>query len=197
VSDRVSLRRRLNEIAFQQAGYFTAAQAKTAGYSYQAQNYHVSRGNWVRIDRRIFRLAEWPSSADDVYARWCVWSEGRGVISHESAAAVHELGDLDPNLVHLCLPGSRTSHTGVVLHPDRLERSDIEDRASFRVTTPARTLLDLASTHTSQEQLTTAVQDALSAGLVTATTLRRRMDDFGPVAALRLERALATEPATT
>lgn len=119
------------------------------------------------------------------------------MISHESAAAVHELGDLDPNLVHLCLPGSRTSHTGVVLHPDRLERSDIEDRASFRVTTPARTLLDLASTHTSQEQLTTAVQDALSAGLVTATTLRRRMDDFGPVAALRLERALATEPATT
>lgn len=184
-------------MAFQQAGYFTAAQARSIGYSYQAQKYHVDRGNWVRVDRRLYRLAEWPSAADDIYARWWVWSEGRAVISYESAAAVHQLSDLDPGLVHLSLPEASTSSAGVVLHPDRLERSDIEDRGSFRVTTPTRTLLDLATTGTSQEQLNTAVHDAIGTGLVAAGMLRRRMDDFGSDAALRLERALATAPVPT
>ncbi len=90
VTDRLDLRRRLNELAFGQAGYFTASQAKAVGYTYQAQKYHVDRGNWSRIDRALFRLPGWPSAAEDVYARWWVWSEGLGVISHESQQPAHQ-----------------------------------------------------------------------------------------------------------
>ena len=197
VTDRLDLRRRLNELAFGQAGYFTASQAKAVGYTYQAQKYHVDRGNWSRIDRALFRLPGWPSAAEDVYARWWVWSEGLGVISHESAAAVHDFGDLDPGQVHLILPGSRTSNPGVILHRDTLEANDIEQRPSFQVTTAVRTLLDLAAANITQEQLTTAVHDATRSGLVSRTALRQRMDRFGAVAALRLERALATTASVT
>lgn len=197
VTDRLDLRRRLNELAFGQAGYFTAAQAKAAGYTYQAQKYHVDRGNWSRIDRALFRLPGWPSATEDAYARWWVWSEGVGVISHESAASVHDFGDLDPGQVHLTLPGSRTSNPGVVLHPGALDPVDIEERPSFRVTTPIRTLLDLAAGKVTQEQLTTAVHDATDSALVSRTVLRQRMDSFGPAAALRLERAFATPSVTS
>jgi predicted transcriptional regulator of viral defense system len=192
MSDRLDLRRRLHEIAFRQAGYVSAAQALEVGYSYQAQKYHADRGNWVKVDRGMFRLAEWPSAADDAYARWAVWSQGLGVISFQSAADVHDLGDFDLGDVHLTLATLRPTASGVSQHRAELDEGDVEDRGSYRVTTPARTVLDLAGGEVSQEQLTTAVRDALHSGRVGRDVLRRRMDDFGVGAALRLERALAS-----
>ena len=194
MSDRLDLRRKLHEVAFRQAGYVSAAQALGVGYSYQAQKYHVDRGNWVRIDRALFRLAEWPAAADDSYARWTVWSDGQGVVSFQSAADVHDFGEFDLRDVHLTLPAPRPASSGVVLHVAEMDGDDIEERGAFRVTTATRTLLDLATTTVSQEQLTSAVSDALSAGSVARGSLQRRMDAFGPVAALRLERALAAVP---
>lgn len=61
VRDRIDLRRRLIDIAAAQSGYFTAGQAREAGYSYSAQRYHVNRGNWQQVDRALFRLPEWPA----------------------------------------------------------------------------------------------------------------------------------------
>lgn len=191
MTDRLDLRRRLNELAFRQAGYVSAAQALEVGYTYQAQKYHVDRGNWVRVDRGMFRLAEWPSATEDAYVRWTVWSAGRGVISFQSAADVHDLGDFDLGVVHLTLPALRSPSPGVSVHRAELADTDVEDRGSFRVTTPTRTVLDLAEAEVSQEQLTTTIRDALASGRVDAGVLRRRMDDFGTAAALRLERALA------
>jgi predicted transcriptional regulator of viral defense system len=189
--DRLDLRRVLNELAFRQAGYFSAAQARERGFSYQAQKYHVDRGNWVRVDRGLFRLPEWPSDADDSYARWSVWSDGRGVISHQSAAAVHDLGDLDPGQVHLTVSTwTRKRASGVVLHHADLGPGDVESRPTYRVTTPLRTILDLSAGPIPQEQLSVVVEDALGRQAVTATALRRVMDGFGARAALRLERAL-------
>lgn len=49
---RQDLRQQLSAVAFAQAGYFTAAQALSIGYSYQAQKYHADHGNWVRVQRR-------------------------------------------------------------------------------------------------------------------------------------------------
>ncbi len=196
MADRLDLRRRLNQLAFRQAGFFTAAQARAVGYSYQAQKYHVDRGNWRRVQRGLLRLAEWPSDSDDVYARWSVWSEGRGVISHHSAAEVHDIGDLDPADVHLTMPlASVSPHSGVVVHRAVLDVADVVDRGSFQVTTPTRTVLDLAASAISQEQLTSVLADTLTSGRLNVAAIRRRMDDFGDSAALRLERALLAEPA--
>lgn len=194
MSDRLDLRRRLHELAFRQAGYVSAAQALAVGYTYQAQKYHVDRGNWRRIDRGLFRLAEWPSSSDDAHARWTVWSDGVGVVSFQSAADVHDLGDFDLAELHLTIPTARPSTPGVVLHVAVLGDDEVEDRGPYRVTSRTRTLLDLATAPIGQEQLTSAVRDALSSGRSGSRALRRRMDDFGPAAALRLERALAAVP---
>lgn len=195
MSDRLDLRRRLHELAFRQAGYVSAAQALEVGYTYQAQKYHVDRGNWVKVDRGMFRLAEWPPAADDAYARWTVWSHGQGVISFQSAADVHDLGNFDLGQVHLTLTDQRPPALGVSVHRAELNDADVEDRGSYRVTTPTRTVLDLATAEVSQEQFNIAVRDALASGQVGQDVLRRRMDDFGPGAALRLERVLASIPA--
>ena len=101
---RQFLRRSLYRLASGQAGYFTAAQALEIGYSYQAQKYHVDYGNWERIDRGIFRIPEWPVGLHDELARWVLWSKGRAVVSHDSAASAYGLGVANPSRIHLTVP---------------------------------------------------------------------------------------------
>lgn len=181
----------LHALAYRQAGYFTAAQAVDAGFSYQAQKHHVESGSWQRVERGIFRLRGWPAAVDDALVLWSLWSRGRGVVSHASALAVHDLGVLDPGRVTLTVPpGFRARTPAVQVATGLLRVDDVEERDGFRVTTPLRTVLDVAATQ-SQESVDEAVHGALERGLVTRRALRERGDDHGDRAALRIERALA------
>ena len=191
VQDRTDLRRRLLAIAATQSGYFTAAQALDAGYSYPAQGYHANRGNWLRVDRGIYRFPEWPTGPRDDLVRWSLWSRGRAVVSHETALSVHELGDVDPARVHLTAPPNfRQKNPGVVIHRADLATRDVEEHEGFRVTTPLRSLLDVAAGELDLDQLGQAIAEALARGMTTRRALLDRADEFGANAALRIERAL-------
>lgn len=188
---RNDLRRALDAIAFRQRGYFTAAQARDVGYSYQAQKHHADRGNWTRVERGLFRLPGWPVAEGDEYVRACL-SLGEGAaISHESALAVHGLSDLIPSRIDVTVPGGRRRADGALRrHVGLLPQGDREERDGWRVTTPERTLVDVAASSTSQEHLDAAVAGALERGLVTVRRLRRRAAGQPDRAALRLERAV-------
>lgn len=189
---RQDLRRALESIAFRQAGYFTAAQALECGYSYQAQKHHADAGNWVRVDRAIFRLPHWPAEAEDAYIRWALWSKGRGVLSHESALSVHGLSDVDPRHIHLTVgPDFHAVDDAVVLHVAALDSADVESRGAWALTTPTRTIVDVAGGETPQEHVTAAVHDALARGSSTRRRLRRASEAATDRAALRVERALS------
>lgn len=185
-------RRRLQALAVRQAGYFTAEQAMEVGYSHQAQKYHVDRESWTRVARGLFRLPDWPAREEDVYVRWRLWSHDLAVVSHQSALSLHRLGDVNPALVHLTVPrGFRARDPAVALHRGSLPAADVEEReAGFRLTTPERSLLDAAAAELTQEQVDAAVADAVEEGLVLPRRLRERADEFGELAALRVERAL-------
>jgi predicted transcriptional regulator of viral defense system len=189
--DRQDLRRQLAALAAAQSGYFTAAQALEVGYSYQAQKYHSDRGNWQRVDRGLYHLPEWPGGQHEDLVRWSLWSRGKAVVSHESALAVYDLGDANPPYVHLTVPPTfRSTAPGVRLHRAELPDGDVRQQDGFRMTTPLRSLLDVAAETTDVEQLATAIGDALRQGLVTRRQLLARGDAVGPRAALAIERAL-------
>ncbi len=189
---RIDRRRTLANLAGQQKGYFLASQAVDAGYSYQAQKYHTDRGNWIRIDRGLYRLRDWPVGPYDDLVRWSLWSRGRAVISHETALDVHDLGDVNPSRIHLTVPSTFHARSAQVhLHRADLDPSDISEHDGYRVTTPLRTLLDAAVSDLDQDYLTGAVDDARSRDPTIAPRLLRIADAFGPRAALRIERALA------
>lgn len=196
--DRRDLRRQVLALAARQSGYFTAAQAKEIGYSYQAQKYHVDAGNWRRMDRGLFRLPEWPMGEHDDLVRWSLWSKERAVVSHETALAVHDLGDVNPRAIHLTVPDSfgQEAPSHIVLHRNGLDADDVLEFEGFRVTTPLRTLFDVAGSESPQETVDKAVADALQAGVVSRRQLLRRADEFGPAAALEIERALASAAAS-
>ena len=189
--DRRDLRRRLFALAAQQGGYFTAAQAKRLGYSYQAQAHHVGAGNWIRIDRGLFRLAEWVPDLHDDLIRWTLWSRDRAVVSHETALSVHGISELESARTHLTVPPRFSmSDRALTLHRADLPDRDIVQRSGFKVTTVARSLADVAVLAADEDQLSRAIQEALHTGKVTARELRSRAEAINPRAALRIERAM-------
>ncbi|MGH3438896.1 MAG: type IV toxin-antitoxin system AbiEi family antitoxin domain-containing protein [Sciscionella sp.] len=190
-TDRRDLRRQLFELAAQQGGYFTAAQAKSLGYSHQAQAYHVGAGNWWRVDRGLFRLVEWVPGVHDELARWTLWSRGRAIVSHESAMAVYGIGEFESRYVHLTVPpGFTMRNEAVALHHVELPPDDVVARSGYRVTTPLRTLIDIAANAADEDQLARAIADARRGGLVTTRRLRSHAETLDPRAALYIERAI-------
>lgn len=184
-------RRALTAIARTQSGYFTASQARKAGYSHQAQRYHVQRGNWIRVDRAIYRLPEWPVGEHEDLVRWTLWSRSRAVVSHQTALAVHELGDVMPAKIHLTVPPNfRAEAAGITLHKAKVPKADIEQREGYSVTTPLRSILDTAAEGIEIDHLARVIDDAVERGLLTRKVLRARADEFGAEAALGIERAL-------
>ena len=159
---------RLYQAAEGQSGYFTARQAVEAGYSRPLHTYHVRKGHWLKIDRGIFRLKNFPSSRYEDLVRWTLWSQGRAVISHETAAAVHELGDLMPARIHLTVePGFRKPIPPIlVVHRDRIPSVEVGDREGFRITNPLRTVLDLIRYPMDLDHLAGVIGDALDRGAV-------------------------------
>jgi predicted transcriptional regulator of viral defense system len=191
-ADRQDLRRRLSALAAEQSGYFIASQALSVGYSYQAQKFHRDRGNWLRVDRGLFRLPEWPVGEHDNLVRWYLWSKGRAIVSNETALAVHNLGDANPAVVHLSVPANFRSRApaGVRLHHAALPDGDIWQYEGFSLTTPLRTLLDVAAGTLDLDQLVDAVRLACEQTPGTRDELVSRVEELGPRAALRAERAL-------
>ena len=168
----------LRATAQDQGGYFTAKQAKSAGYDYPHLEYHVSTGAFERIEHGLYRLADMPVAEDDDLIRLSLWSRNRAdepqaVASHESALVLHELTELLPDHVHLTVPPGfrKEPPRGCVLHKAALTSSESEERIGFRVTTPLRTLLDVGAGTTSGEQVEKAVAEALSLGLVRRSQL--------------------------
>jgi len=190
-SARLELRRELFRLAGRQHGFFTAAQAVKIGYSYQAQKYNVDAGNWLRVDRGVFRIPEWPTHPFDHLVRWTLWSGGQGVVSHASALVVHDLGEIDPAVVHLSVPaGFRRSARGIRLHRPLPPATHVEDREGYRVTTPGRALAECAEAKIEQQWLESAVNDALERGLTTPRRLRDAAAELGAVAEFGVHLAL-------
>lgn len=159
--------------ALEQAGYFTAKQARQVGYNYQHLQYHLSTGNFERIDHGLYRLTSLPTGEHDDLVRLSLWSrnqkdEPQAVVSHDSALVLHDLTEILPDVVHLTVPPEfrKAPPAGCVLHKRILTAAEVEARAGFRVTTPLRTLVDVVAGGTSQEQLDKAVAEALRRGLV-------------------------------
>ncbi len=167
----------LYEGAASQAGYFTAQQAKAAGYSSQLLQFYIREHRVERWARGIFRLVHFPPTDwEDLVPIW-LWSEQKGVFSHETALAIHELSDLLPAKRHLTLPLSWSRRRlrppkGVVLHYADLDEGTWAWLGAIPVATPLRSVLDCMSDHVSREFVDQAIADGVKRHLFTRAELR-------------------------
>ena len=163
----------LYEIAENQAGYFTAGQARQAGFSWERLSTNVKIGKFLRIAQGVYRLVHFPGSPfEDLFVAW-LRTAPNSVISHQSALAVYNLSDVLPGEVHVIIPRSASRrHVGIQLHTNRLRPDEINTREGLSVTTVARTIADVSASHLPEEQVRQAIQEAISRGLATPEELR-------------------------
>ncbi len=168
----------LSLVAQEQGGYFTAKQALDAGYSYALQHYHTIAGDWTRIYRGIYRLVNYPLPSRDELIVATLLSHDRAgnpqaTVSHEMALAIHEISDANPSRIHITVPPTyrKDMPANIVLHKAVLPSKEREEREGYRVTTPLRTIVDIAYTPSGWPYLTDAIYDALHKGLVRASQI--------------------------
>jgi predicted transcriptional regulator of viral defense system len=164
-------------IATGQHGYFSSAQARTCGFRPSLLTYHVRTGRFVRVHRGVYRLRDYPSSPrEEVVAAWLAVGKDRAVVSHDSALDLHDLSDVIPDAIHLTVPRA-VRHSpaipGVVVHTTTrdLRPRDVVTRDGLRVTSAARTILDVAEAAIAPEQVEMAVRQAIERGLITRSHL--------------------------
>lgn len=162
---------KLFEIASAQEGYFTTRQAAGAGYSTHLLFKHIRAGRVARTRRGIYRLVHFPAGDhEELVAAW-LWSEQAGVVSHQSALALHGLSDALPSKIHLTLPSAWQKRRFRVPQDLVLHHADVagNERGWFGpvpITNPRRSLEDCAQANLSPDLLRQATKQAVHRGLV-------------------------------
>jgi predicted transcriptional regulator of viral defense system len=169
---------RLFDVASEQSGYFTAAQAGECGFSKPLLAHHArAGGRFIRVRHGLYRLREYPSSPrEDVIAAWLTADRNVAVVSHESALDLLDLSDVVPDAVHLTVPRSkryRRGTPGIAVHTTTrsLRPRDVVVRDGIRVTSAERSIMDAAEGGMGPDQIARSVTQALERGMTTESRL--------------------------
>ncbi|MBL8678374.1 MAG: hypothetical protein JNK05_04380 [Myxococcales bacterium] len=168
----------LYEVAAPQDGYFSAAQAREVGYSLPLLQYYLGRGRLQRAARGIFRLVHFPAGEhEDLVVLW-LWSGREGVLSHETALALHELSDAMPATRHITVPSAWEQRRvkvpdGVELHFANVPASQTEWVGAVPVTAPLRTIEDCVAEHVSPEWIEQAARQGVERGLFSSAAVKK------------------------
>ncbi len=162
----------LYELAADQAGYFSASQARELGFTTARLQYHVNTGKLVRPRRGVFRLSQYPSSPLEEYVVHWLWSGKQGVFSHETALMLHDLSDALPAVANMTLPASWSRRRlrvppGLRVHFAEVGEDDRMWLEHVPLTTPRRTLEDCVREEVSPELIEQALREARKRGLIT------------------------------
>ncbi len=162
------------EVASGQWGMISTAQATVVGADARTLNRLANGGELERLAHGIYRLVGSPPGPfDDLRAAWLALDPRRTaaeriaagpteIVSHRSAAMLQELGDVDADMLEFTTSVRRQPrradvriHRGVI-SDDRWTLAD-----GLPVTTPLRTIEDLAAAHADRGHLAGVVRDAL------------------------------------
>lgn len=167
---------RIADLAADQGGLLTTAQARAVGVSPQQVARLARSGALEPLVHGVHRLTG--TAEDRLAGLRAVWlaleprtlagvrlsrDDPGGVVSHRSAAVVHELGDVDADVHEFTVVARRRSRNPEVrFHTAVRDRGSWTVQAGLPVTTVAQTIADLAAVRTDGGHLAGVVSDALS-----------------------------------
>jgi very-short-patch-repair endonuclease len=137
----------VRDIARDQEGIVGRAQLLAAGVSRSAIGRALRAGKLHRVHRGVYAAMAPELLSEDGLLLAALWAAGDGAfLSHGTAAWRWRIIPAPPSLIELALPHPHTVLAGVTFFQSaRLRPGDVTLDARFRSTTPARTLLDLAT----------------------------------------------------
>jgi predicted transcriptional regulator of viral defense system len=101
----VTIRDELWDVAVEQYGYVTTRNAHDLGIPIIELGKLAARGRLERVSQGLYRFAEWPVSGNDHLIEAVLWTrDPNAALSHETALAVYELSDVNPDKTHVTVP---------------------------------------------------------------------------------------------
>lgn len=190
---------RVARLAADQWGVLSLDELRGCGLSRNAVATRVRNGRLHRLHRAVYAVGHAnPPLEGRLLA--AVKACGAGaVLSHRSAGVIWRYLEPDERYPDVTVPGGSTRiQPRINVHrTSRLEGADVTRRSGIPITTPARTLLDLAP-HLGYRALRRAVRQAQSLDRVSIRQLAEVLGRLGPRPGSRkLARIIATGPAPT
>lgn len=140
---------RLLEVAAHQRGYVTTRNAQELGVAPVELRKLKQRGRLERHAHGLYRLASFPHREHDELMRAALWADGRGVISHQSAIALWNLADVNPNKIDVTVPPPyrprRKGGESYRIWTRDLDPVDIDHVDDIPVVTPERAIVEAAN----------------------------------------------------
>jgi hypothetical protein len=163
--------RTLLEIALDQHGYVTSSDARDAGIDPRRLVDLEANGQATREAHGIYRLTQIPYDEYDQYMFATLWPRGAGVISHESAAVLHQLGNVNPAQVDVTVPRAmrfgKRPPAFLQLHRENLDEDSIVRVEGVRVVSPFRAAFEMITGQSRRELTRQVVEEARAAALIT------------------------------
>jgi hypothetical protein len=190
---------RVSELAAEDWGVLSIAELRACGLSADAVTARVRRGWLHRRHHGVYAVGHSNLPQEGVFLAAVKACRSGAMLSHYAGAALWEMVEWDGRYPEVTVVGEATRiHPGIRVH--RTQLVDSRDRRHHKgipVTSPARTLVDLASL-LDYRHLRRAVCQAQSLRLVNLRGLAATMARLGPRRGVRnLRRIVATGPAPT
>lgn len=161
-----------------QGGFVTRSQAIEAGASDMSLTRRVRSGRLLRSAPGVYRVPGMPERPEDDLWRALLTAGPKSVVSHRSAAWLHGtraqavLGTPEISYPH---PGHPRVRDVTVYQPRIIRPEDVVLKRGLRVTSPARTVIDLSAT-CSRGFVANIVDEWQATDVVSAERVRQRFE---------------------
>src|SRR5437763_11235 len=142
-----AVERRIAAIAARQDNVITWDQLRLAGLGRGAITHRVEAGMLQRLHRRVYLLGAATPTFNGRARAAALACAPASCVTNRSAATMWRLLHDEPDTVDITVVGRNAgSKPGITIHRvQRLDRRDVRRMAGIPLTSPARTLIDLAA----------------------------------------------------
>lgn len=170
--------RRIARLATDRHGVFSRVEALALGASTDAIQRRIGSGRWRVVYRGVYAIAGQPPTwRQSLMAAVLACGDG-AVASHAGAAALWRLPGFNEGPIEVLATGGGKVKPYRVHRATAIPATDTTRVDGIPVTTPARTIFDIAAVCT-EETVEIALDDALRRRLVSIPVLRRRLEQPG------------------
>lgn len=181
----MTIRAELWDVAVDQYGYVTTADARRLGIPPVELAKLAARSALANVSHGVYRFPEWPTSANDHLMEAVLWAKDpTAVLSHDTALDVLDLCDVNPAAVHINVSGHKypirrvDPPPNLVIHYDDLTNAQRGWWERIPTVTPVTAIEQGIRTGVRSDLLRQAIDTAERRRMINNTTGERLRQDL-------------------
>lgn len=121
---------KLRDVALDQHGFVTTAQALEEGVTHASLSMLVKRGRLERCAHGVYRVPQVPATAADELMLAILWTgDPSAALSHETALDAYGVSDVNPTKIHVVVPKGRrirkSAPVDYAVHKEDVDPADL------------------------------------------------------------------------